>query len=78
MNDKQLAVTLIGAFIFAVVGGLLLVFLIQAIVVVFGGHVDGGDDGWGILWLIFMALSGVVGSLVSAKWARRRYGDFKT
>ena len=78
MNDRQLAATLVGGLVFAVVGGLLLTFLVQAIVVMFGGHVDGGDDGWGILWLILMVVSGVAGSVISVKWARKRYPDFKT
>ncbi|PYT56617.1 MAG: hypothetical protein DMG35_21735 [Acidobacteria bacterium] len=78
MNDKQLVATLVGGLVFAVAGGLLLILLIQAAVVLFGGHVDAGDDGWGILWLILMMLSGATGLVISAKWARKRYGDFKT
>jgi hypothetical protein len=78
MNDKQLAATLLGGLVFAIAGGLLLIFLIQGAVVLFGGHVDAGDDGWGILWLILMVLAGTAGLVISAGWARKRYGNFKT
>jgi len=77
MNDKQLVATLVGGLAFAVLGGLLLILLMQAVVVALGGHVDAGDDGWGLLWLILMVLSGVAGAVIFARWARNRYPDFK-
>jgi hypothetical protein len=31
---------------------------------------DGGDDGWGLLWILLMITSGIAGFVLSAKWAR--------
>jgi hypothetical protein len=38
-----------------------------------GLRVDGGDDGWGFLWIALSILSGIVGLIFSAKWARERF-----
>ena len=73
MNDKQVIATLVGGVLFAVLAGLV---LIQSDVVLV--HVDAGDDGWGIIWLILTVLSGIAGLVISAKWARKRYSDFQT
>jgi hypothetical protein len=73
MSDKQVFIALIGGIAFAILGGLLIVPIQWAT------HAkDGGDDlGWGLLWFILMVVSGIVGFLITAKWARRRYPDFQ-
>jgi hypothetical protein len=77
MNDKQAFAVLIGSLISALVGGLLLLAAIQLVVVyVFGGHIDAGDDGWGLIWLVLTVLSAIAGFTLSTKWARKRYGDY--
>jgi hypothetical protein len=56
----------------AVAGGLLVIplrMLVRAN--------DGGDDGWGIVWIGLKAVSGVLGTFFSARWARKRYRDFQ-
>jgi hypothetical protein len=76
MNDKQTAVVIIGAITSAIFGGLLLLALIQSVISVFIGHIDSGDDiGWGLLWILFTVMSGIVGAILSGKWARKRYSD---
>lgn len=76
MSDKQTFAAILGGLIFALLGGLLIV-PIQLAVQLSGGHVDGGDDGWGLWWVLLMILSGIVGLILSAKWARKRYSDFR-
>ena len=76
MNDKKVIATILGGLIFAFLGGLLII-PIQLLVQFGGGHIDAGDDGWGLLWLLLMILSGIGGLILSAKWARRRYTDFQ-
>lgn len=69
MSDKQVLITIAGGFLFALVGGVLLfipVGLFQR---------DGGDDGFGMLWIFLSVLSGVVGLVLSAKWARKHYPE---
>ena len=76
MSDKQVFAVLIGSLISALIGGLFLLAAIQLVVVfVFGGHIDGGDDGWGMIWILLTILSGIVGFVLSTKWARKRYSD---
>ena len=55
MSDRQAFVTILGGIVSALFGGSLLLALIQFLVPIWGGHVDGGDDGWGLLWMLFMA-----------------------
>jgi hypothetical protein len=76
MSDKQVFAAIIGGIVFAVLGGLLII-PIQLLVRLSGGRVDAGDDGWGLIWIALMALSGIVGVFISAKWARKRYRDFQ-
>jgi hypothetical protein len=73
MTEKQIFIALAGGIVSAVVGGLLLIISIQLIWVASGRHVDGGDDGWGFLWIALSLLSGVFGLVLSYKWARKRY-----
>ncbi len=70
MNDKQVLLTILGGMIFAVFGGLLLF----APVSIWFQH-DGGDDGFGILWILLSVLSGIAGLFLSARWVRKRYRD---
>jgi len=66
MSDKQVFIAIIGGTVSALLGGLLIIP-----VQLLAGHVDGGDDGWGFLWIGLMVLFGVVGFVFSAKWAIR-------
>jgi hypothetical protein len=76
MTDKQVFAAIVGGILSALVGGLLII-PIQLIYEATGRRVDGGDDGWGFLWIILMLLSGIVGFILSAKWVRKRYADFQ-
>ena len=69
MSDKQVFVTIVGGFLFALVGGVLLFIpfgLLQR---------DGGDDGFALMWIFLSGLCGVVGLVLSAKWARKHYPE---
>jgi len=73
MNDKQISIAIIGAIVFAFLGGLL-VMPIQWL----ARARDGGDDlGWGFLWIALMAVSGICSFLFTARWGRKRYPDFQ-
>jgi hypothetical protein len=76
VSDKQVFVTILGGLAFALLGGLLII-PIQLLVQLGGGHIDAGDDGWGLLWILLMIVCGIVGLILSAKWARKRYRDFQ-
>ena len=69
MSDKQVFVAIIGGILSALVGGLLIVPIMLL------AHPDGGDDGWGMLWIGLMILSGTAGLIASAKWARRHINE---
>ena len=73
MTDKQVFATILGAILSAILGGALLIISIQLIYEATGHHLDGGDDGWGVLWLALSILSGILGLIFSAKWARKRF-----
>ncbi|HXJ07670.1 MAG TPA: hypothetical protein VNH65_21420 [Candidatus Acidoferrum sp.] len=73
MTDKQVFATILGAILSAILGGALLIISIQLIYEATSHHVDGGDDGWGFLWIALSILSGILGLVYSAKWARRRF-----
>ena len=77
VNDKQVSAVVGGSIVFALFGGLLLLGLAQAITFAFMGHIDGGDDGWGLYWILFTIISGIIGAFLSGKWARKRYPDFQ-
>ena len=47
MNDKQIFAAVIGGIVFTAIGGLFLIALIQLLLRLGGGHIDGGD-GWGL------------------------------
>lgn len=69
MSDKQVFLTIIGGILFALVGGVLLfipVGLMQR---------DAGDDGFGMIWILLSALSGLIGLALSVKWVRRHYPE---
>jgi hypothetical protein len=76
MSNKQAFAAIVSGILLALVGGLLII-PIQLIYEATGRRVGGGDDGWGFLWIILMLLSGIVGFILSAKWARNRYADFQ-
>lgn len=65
MSDKQVFTAIIGGLLSAVLGGLLVVPIM-----LLARATDGGDDGWGLLWIALMIVSGIVGFALSAKWAR--------
>jgi len=65
MSDKQVFAAIIGGFVSAVLGGLLIVPIMQL------AHADGGDDGWGLMWSMLMIFFGIVGFAFTAKWTRR-------
>jgi hypothetical protein len=75
MTDKQAFATILGGILSAILGGTLLITLIELIYEATGRHIDGGDDGWGLLWLALSILSGILGLIFSAKWARKRFPD---
>jgi hypothetical protein len=70
MNDKQAFLTIIGGLMFALFGGVALFAPIGLLV-----QHDGGDDGFGLLWLLLSVLSGIVGLFLSAKWVRKHYPE---
>jgi hypothetical protein len=74
MSDKQIFIALIGGIAFGFLGGLLII-PIQWV----ARAKDAGDDlGWGLIWIVLMAASGICGFLFTAKWARKRYPDFQS
>ena len=75
MTDKQVFAAIVGGILSAIPGGILLIILIQLIYEATGRHLDGGDDGWGSLWIALSTLSVIVGLVFSAKWARKRFPD---
>ena len=69
MSEKQVFVTIIGGLLFALVGGVLLFIPIGLF------QHDAGDDGFGMIWVLLSVLSGVVGLVITARWARKRYPE---
>jgi len=69
MSDKQVFLTIIGGLLFALVGGVLLFIPVGLF------QHDAGDDGFGLMWIVLSALSGVVGLVLSAKWVRKHYPE---
>jgi hypothetical protein len=69
MSDKQVFLTIIGGFLFALVGGVLLFIPIGLL------QRDAGDDGFGMMWVFLSVLSGVVGLVLSGKWVRKHYPE---
>lgn len=76
MTDKQVFLTILGGILSAILGGALLITAIELIYEATGRHVDAGDDGWGLLWIALSILSSIAGSILSAKWARKRFPTF--
>ncbi|HXJ04553.1 MAG TPA: hypothetical protein VNH65_05610 [Candidatus Acidoferrum sp.] len=75
MTDKQAFAAILGGILSAIIGAALLITLLQLIYEATGRHIDGGDDGWGFLWLALSILSGILGLVFSAKWAAKRFPD---
>lgn len=73
MTDKQTFAAILGGILSAIVGGFLLITLIQLVYGAAGHHMDSGDDGWGFLWITLSVLSGILGLVLSASWARKRF-----
>jgi hypothetical protein len=69
MNNKQAFLTILGGMIFAVFGGVLLFLPIGLPLR------DGGDDGFGMLWILLSVLFGIVGLFLSSMWSRKHSGD---
>ena len=72
MTDKQVFAAILGAILSAILGGFLLITLVQFSYEATGRHIDAGDDGWGFLWIALSILSGILGLILSAKWSRKR------
>jgi hypothetical protein len=70
MSDKQVFAAIVGGILSALLDGLLIVPITLI------AHADGGDDGWGLLWIGLMILSGIAGLIGWAKWARRHINEF--
>ena len=75
MTDKQVFAAILGGILSAILGGALLLLLIQLIYEATGRRIDGGDDGWGFIWLALSILCGILGLVLSAKWARKRFPE---
>jgi hypothetical protein len=73
MTDKQVFAAIVGGILSSILGGFILIIPIQLIYEATGRHIDGGNDGWGVLWIALSILSGIVGLIISAKWARKRF-----
>jgi len=65
VSDKQVFTAIIGGFVSAVLGGVLIVPVMLL------AHADGGDDGWGMMLWALMIVSGILGFAFTAKWARQ-------
>ena len=59
--------TILGGIVSALLGG----FLVAPVMLLV--HADDGGDGWGLLWILLMILSGIVGAAFSARWWVRRH-----
>jgi MFS family permease len=63
MSGKQVfAITLGG-----IVSALLVGFLVAPVMLLV--HADDGGNGWRLLWILLIILSGIVGAALSARWA---------
>lgn len=60
MTDKQAFAAIVGGILSSILGGFILIIPIQLIYEATGRHIDGGDDGWGFLWIALSILSGIV------------------
>jgi hypothetical protein len=69
MSDKQVFISIIGGFLFALVGAVVFSIPIGLL------QHDAGDDGFPMMWIFLSLLSGIVGLVLSAKWARRHYPE---
>jgi hypothetical protein len=67
MSVKQFLAAALGGIASALFGGL---FVAPVMLLV---HADDGGLGWGLLWILLMILSGIVGAAFSARWWARRH-----
>jgi hypothetical protein len=67
MDVKHVLAATLGGILSTLLGG----FLVAPIMLLV--HADDGGVGWGLLWILLMLLSGVVGAAFSARWWARRH-----
>ena len=67
MDVKHVFATTLGGIVSALLGG----FLVAPVMLLV--HADDGGVGWGLLWILVILLSGVVGAAFSARWWARRH-----
>ena len=73
MTDKQAFVAILGGTLSAIPGGALLILLTRLIDEATDHRADGGADRLGSIRLAPSLLSGILGLILSAKWARKRF-----
>ena len=69
MSDKQVFLTIIGGFLFAFVGAVAFSIPLGLL------QHAAGDDGFPMMRIFLLLLSGIVGFVVSAKWVRKHYPE---
>jgi drug/metabolite transporter (DMT)-like permease len=69
MSDEQALITIVGGFLFALAGGVLLSIPIGFL------QRDGVDDSFALIWIFLSALSDAIGLVLSAKWARKHHPE---
>ena len=67
MDVKHVCAAMLGGIVSALLGG----FLVAPVMLLL--HADDGDVGWCLLWILLMALSGVLGAAFSARWWARKH-----
>jgi hypothetical protein len=67
MGVKHVFAATVGGIVSALLGGS---FVAPVMLLV---HADDGGVGWGLLWILLMILSGIVGAAFSARWWARRH-----
>ena len=78
ITDKQIFARIMAGIVAAILGGLLVIPIQFIYSAATHRGVDGGDDGWAVLWIVLMVVSGIAGFVFSANWARKRYPEFRT
>ena len=67
MSVRQVFATILGGIVSALLGG----FLVAPVMLLV--HADDGGIGWGLLWILLMILSGIVGAAFLARWWARSH-----
>jgi len=67
MDLRHVFAATLGGIVSALLGG----FLVAPVMLLV--RADDGGVGWGLLWVLLMFLSGVVGAAFSARWWARRH-----